>query len=1363
LARSGLGRFGPDEHVLVVVLHHMLYDGWSMDILWRELAELYTASARGVSVELPALPIQYVDYAAWEQAWIESGTLATQLAFWTQHLAGAPAEMPLPWRGPRPPRQTFDGASLERELPHAATDRLRALSREQGATMFMTLAAALRVVLARYSGLTDLVLGSPVVNRGQVEVEGAMGLFANTIALRNSVEPSDTFETLLAREKRIARAAFDHQQTPFELIVDALAIERDLSRSPLFQVLFNYVEDQQAAGPSWGGIRVETVEGATTANFDLTVTSARRDGQLVLTWTYNTDLFDARVVAQMADDLAALLERLPSAPARRLAELVAVGDEVRERLLVQWNGSPATLSEHATPAWFAEVARAHADRIALADAAHQLTYRELDGRARAAAAYLQSRGVRPEERVAVCMVRSADLIVALLGVMYAGCAYLPLDIENPAERLAYMLEDAAVRIVLVDDAGAAVMPHGVPLAEAVRTETPFVEPTIHVDQIAYVIYTSGTTGRPKGVAIAHRSLGNLVRWYHAAYGLTADDRSTLLAGLAFDATVYEIWPPLLAGAQLLIADDETRRDPRQLVDWLGRTQATNAFMATPLFEAVLADGSLPGAPLRVVTTAGDALHAIQRDSLPFRLLNAYGPTECTVCATVGEVALGDRPPTIGRGIGGARPYVLDRDLALVPPSVTGELYLGGEIVGRGYLGRPDLTAERFLPDPYGAPGARMYRTGDLVRWSLDGELEFMGRADHQVKIRGFRIELGEIEQVLSSQPGIEHAAVVARRGVLVAYIVGEPQGDLRAALAAKLPSYMVPAAFVRLAALPLTVNGKLDRKALPEPDETAYARGEYVEPSTPTERTLAAIWQQLLGIDRVGVNDDFFALGGHSMLTIRLVNEVVRVLGVRVPVRQLFEDATLGGLAKYVDAQSNADASLDARPVYVATTLTSARATSAQEYFWSLDRDDHDASSYLTVGANMLVGPLDTGVLADSFREVAGYHSIYRTAYREENGVTTQVVRDLRDVRPFELDVVDRSDVPEAGWRAAVEDAVKGLIERDYDLDEGHGLVSGRLVKLGADRHVFVRAMHHIACDGAGAGAFMGHVMQGYHRLRAGEATAMQDRPLQYIDVADARERWAQSPAGQASEQFWRDYMRDTEPVALEGDFPRAPIDARRDASPRGITADLSYAPISLVLPAEAYANAVAAAQARRTTPMVVFMTALAWLCRERSGQDQFASQFTYSPRAESDLLKAVNGCLTSWAPMRVDLAGAREFADAVVRTRNAVAYVQERGAPHDFYSIVPHWTRRVAFNYIPMTPPAGGSPAPAAPDQLVTRPYPWPFPVWKRVWDLHLTLIDSGSSAQLFWTGFSRLFRQETVRALLDRYIAILTELARP
>jgi len=917
LLHARLFRLSREEHVLVLAMHHIVGDGWSMGVLLREVAALYEAFSRGEPSPLPELPVQYVDFALWQRSWLADGRLERQLAWWRERLAGAPATLEIPTDRPRRPLPGERGARVARTLSREAAEGLRALARGEGATLFMVLLAALDALLVRWSGQEDVVVGTPVANRNRVETEGLIGFFVNTLPLRTDLSGNPSFRELLGRVREATLGAYQHQDVPFEKLVEEVGVERSLSHTPLFQVMFT-LDHGTAAPRPFGGVDAGYFDvGGESVKFDLGVAVADREDGLDVTIAYREELWDASTLERVADAYLLLLHTAAADPGRRVLDLpLAAGAEVR-RVLREWSTGPASTA----PAGllherFGEQAARAPDAPAVVHGHATLTYAGLDARAAALAGELRARGVGPEVPVGVCLERGTDAVVALLAVLRAGGVYLPLDPAYPADRLAFMLADSGARLVLTATAFAGRLPDSageVVLLDRARVGSRAAAPACppSPDHLAYVIYTSGSTGRPKGVMVTHRAAAGRLAAAVETFGARPGSRVAQTASLSFDASILEIFLALLSGAALHVVDRETVLSAEALGALL-REREIDLWVSTPPVLEMLGEGDFPA--LRAVSTGGDRCSGelAARWSRGRRLLNLYGPTETTIYATghLCRPGAAEAPP-IGRPVAGTRAYVLDARGEPVPAGFPGELYVGGAGVARGYLGRPGLTAERFVPDPFsGVAGERVYRTGDRARWSEAGELEFLGRVDEQVKVRGFRIEPGEVEAALLAHPAVREAVVVVRDGPsarrddrrLVAYLVPADgrtasPAELREHLRTLLPEYMVPSSIVPLDALPLTPSGKLDRQALPD-DDGARDR-EYVAPRSALEEALAGIWQEVLGVERVGIHDSFFDLGGHSLLATQLVARI-KVLHAEVPVRQLFQTPTVAGLAEAV-------------------------------------------------------------------------------------------------------------------------------------------------------------------------------------------------------------------------------------------------------------------------------------------------------------------------------------------------------------------------------------------------------------------------------------------------------------------------------
>ncbi len=927
LARGPVYRFlllrlGADEHVTVVTLHHVAADAWSLEIFVRELAALYVADA----ADLPELPIRYTDYAAWQRG---QATLGGQLAYWRERLAGAPTELDLPADRPRPGVPSFRGATEPLDLSAETSAGLLDAARREEATPFMVLLALFAALLGRHTRQDDLLVGTPIANRLRPEVEGLIGFFANTIVLRADLTGDPTFRELLGRVRESVLGAQAHQDLPFERLVEELRPERSLGHTPLFQAMLVLENDAQGGAPELPGLslsRLPVASGVTRT--DLALIAAVAGGRIFLTAEYATDLFDPPTVRRLLSRLESLAAAVAAHPDRRLAALELLPAGERHQLLAEWNGpAPRPAGEPLLHRWFeARVARGP-ERTALAWGDERVSYGELSRRANRLARRLRARGVGPDAIVGIAMDRSAGLIAAILAVLKAGGAYLPLDPDAPAERTALMLKDADAALVLADErtaAGLAAL--GAPV---LRVDEPGegeddgdLVGGAGADHLAYVIFTSGSTGRPKGVMVSHRAACGTLAWRLETFALTPEDRILQNIAVTFDPSIWQIFGALLSGAELLPVPPGEEKDFAGLARTAAREGVTITDLAPPMLEAFLEqEGVAECRRLRLLFAGGQALPAelaerFRRQLPEAALQNIYGPTEASIDAatwTCAPLPAGGTVP-IGRPAAGKRLYVLDEELYPAPLGVPGELYIGGPGLARGYLGQPALTAERFLPDPWtaGDPGARLYRTGDLVRHRPDGLLEFLGRTDRQVKVRGFRVELGEVEAALARCAGVRESAVVVREDLpgqprIVGYAAPAPAaaldpGALRARLREALPSYMVPAALVVLPALPRTASGKVDPQALPVPEETSEAPREApsAPPGNELERAIAGIWRELLGVAEVGAEDNFFDRGGHSLLLVRVHARLQKLLGREIPIVELFRHPTVAALARHL-------------------------------------------------------------------------------------------------------------------------------------------------------------------------------------------------------------------------------------------------------------------------------------------------------------------------------------------------------------------------------------------------------------------------------------------------------------------------------
>jgi len=935
LVRATVLKLAAEDHVFLLTLHHIISDGWSLGVLVREVKAVYAAYLAGEESPLAALNVQYADYAVWQREWLQGAVLERQLGYWKEQLRDAPRLLELPADRAWPVVQSHKAGRFGFTVPAELLAGLQELSRAEGATLFMTLLAVWQVLLSRYSGQVDVSVGTPIANRNRADTEGLIGFFVNTLVLRTDLSDAPAFAELLGRVKEVCLGAYGHQDVPFEMLVEELQPERSMSYSPLFQVMFTLQNALEEAA-ELSGLKLRPFgTGTRTAKFDLTLALTETKKGLVGEIEYQARLFAAETIERMAGHYQRLLAGVVANPQQRIAELPLLSEAESTQLLVEWNATAVEFAnEKCMHELFAEQALQRPDAVALVHHETHLTYAELNERAECLARRLRALGVGPEVRVGLLLERSVELVVATLATLKAGGAYVPLDPQHPEERLQDLVTDSEIKIVVTESR----------IASTLRLEaeatlvlldklelTTEAEPTgpqmatseearRSTDQLAYVIHTSGSTGKPKGVCVTHGSLANLINWHHQTYLISPQDRAALMAASTFDAAVLELWSYLTAGLTVLIPTAETRQSLPLLLPWLAEEQITVCFLPTPLAELVLSEPLPANLSLRLLLTGGDQLRLWPPAGLPFQVINNYGPTETSVVATVSTVERKTKQeglPSIGRPISNVCSYVLDEHLQPVPQGVTGELYLGGAGVGRGYLNVPELTAEKFLPNPFATKGGeRLYRTGDSARYLADGELEFLGRRDQQVKVRGFRIELGEIEAALAQHPRIRECAIVVGetgQQQLVAYVVLQNEAieirELRQYLKIRLPEYMVPSLFITLDKLPLTRSGKVDRRALPAPDKAAAATAESIAPRTAAEQVVAEIFAQVLRVERVGVTDNFFELGGHSLLATRVILRLMKTFQVEVPLRKLFETPTVEGLVEaLVDEHGARDA-----------------------------------------------------------------------------------------------------------------------------------------------------------------------------------------------------------------------------------------------------------------------------------------------------------------------------------------------------------------------------------------------------------------------------------------------------------------------
>jgi amino acid adenylation domain-containing protein/non-ribosomal peptide synthase protein (TIGR01720 family) len=1287
LLRASLLRLADREHVLLLGMHHIVSDGWSMGVLYRELVELYAACRDGVEPALPDLPVQYADFAVWQRAHLRGEALDRQMAYWTAALAGAPELLELPLDHPRPAAPSFRGDSVGVELPRELLERLRAIGRAEGATLYMVLLGAFQVLLSRYGGSDDVVVGSPIAGRTRRETEGLIGFFVNTLVLRTDLGGDPGFREVVRRVRGVTLGAYEHQDLPFEKLVAELAPERSLSHSPLFQVMFTLdgmegVADAGAAG--FAGLAVSTAAAAAgRAKFDLTLSLTSGAEGLRGELEYGTDLFERATIERMVAHLARVLEQVSANPDVPVSALELMDLSERRRVLEEWNRTGAAYpSDRGIHALFAAQAAAAPHAVALVHDGGSVTYGELNARANRLAHYLRRRGVGPEVRVGIGLERGVETIVAILATVKAGGAFVPLDPSYPAERIAFMLADSGAAVLVTQESlRAAFSASGLAVvvvdAEGDRIGAEPAEDPADVSGprgLAYVMYTSGSTGTPKGVGVEHRAIVRLVRG--ASFARLGPDEVMLQAApVSFDASTLEIWGALLNGGRLVLMPGAHAPTLEELGGAIVRHGVTTAWLTAGLFQVMVQErlGDLRG--MRQLLAGGDvlavgAVKTVLREVPECRLINGYGPTENTTftcCFAIPTEWEGGSVP-IGTPVSNTRVYVLDASLRPVPVGIPGELYTGGDGLARGYLGQPALTAERFVPDPFAAePGGRMYRTGDRVRWKESAEvrervsveagdgaahadalthsrthaLEFVGRLDGQVKIRGFRVERGEVEAVIAAHPGVREACVVVRQDVpgdrrLVAYVVGDADVDaLHAHLRRALPPYMVPSAVVPMEQLPLTPNGKLDVRALPAP-ETELARDRYVPPRTPTEEVLAGIWAEVLGVERLGVEDAFFALGGHSLLAMRVVSRVREVFGVEVPLRSLFESPTVAALAARVEEMRRAG--VPALPPVVPVRREGPVPLSfAQERLWFLDRLQPESTGYSMPQALRLRGALDTAALERALGEVVRRHEALRTTFGQADGAPVQVIHPFGG---FALAVEDLSPLDGAEREATALRRAAAEAARPFDLEAGP-LFRASLLRLGQAEHVLLLNMHHVVGDGWSMEVLFREVVALYGAFHAGHPSPLPELQVQYADFAAWQRAQLRGDVLEGQLAWWKRTLAGLpELLELPTDRPRPAVQSQRGAL------------VSALLPAELVARLEALAREEGATLYMVMLAAWQALLSRYARTDDVVVGTPIAGRTRRET-EGLIGFFVNTLVLRTDLGGDPAFREVVRRARD--------------------------------------------------------------------------------------------------------------
>lgn len=1267
LVRISLIRLDDEDHVVTLTMHHIVSDGWSRGIIVREIAALYEAFCGNRPSPLPDLPLQYADYAVWQKEFLTGEVIESHLSYWTEKLRDAPPVLNLPTDRPRPPVQTFNGASEPFHLPAGLAEKLQQLGAENNASLFMVLLGAFKALLARYISQEDIVIGTPVANRNKAELEGLIGFFINSLVLRTNLGGNPTFLQLLARVREVTLEAYAHQELPFEKIVEALQPDRNLSHSPLYQIAFILENTPRAEVETEGLVLTPLRTESVSSKFDLTLALAQFGSDLLGSVEYNTDLFERSTIERMIAHYLTILEAVATEPELKLSQLPLLTDAEWRHLVVELNRTEAADDDNrCVPQLLEAEAQRSAQAIAVSFGQQQLTYEELDRRANQLAGFLQSLGVGPEVPVALCLDRSLEMVLGILGVLKAGGAYVPIDSSYPLERIAFILSDAHAQILLTErklaQSFAAYDGRVICLDSEWSGIAEFgarpAATRLSPENLAYILYTSGSTGKPKGAMISHRGLVNYLQsWCVNAYEVDKGSGAPVHSSISFDLTITGLFGPLLAGKKVVLIPESERIEG--LAEVLRNQPGFSLVKITPAHLELLSRQLSPqevNAATNGFVIGGEALtaHAItfwQENAPHSALYNEYGPTEAVVGCCAYKVPSGAKfagPVPIGQPIPNTQLYILDDHLNPTPIGIPGEIHIGGIGLARGYRKRPRLTAERFIPDPFGQrPGARIYKTGDLARRLADGNIEYLGRSDRQLKIRGYRVEPGEVESILLTHESVAEAVVipiddgpVGKR--LVAYIVFKAEApaateQLPDYLRTKLPDYMIPSIFISLASIPLTTNGKVDLAALPPVTQGIPITGrEHVGPRTPVEEMLCGIWSEILGVERIGINDNFFDLGGHSLLAAQVLSRLREVFKIDFPLIGLFEAPTVADLGERIEKASWAVEGLMLSPIQPAPRGGDLPLSYVQQRLWFLDQLSPGGAAYNIPFPFRISGLLDLRALERSIEDVIGRHEILRTVFADIEG---QPVQEIRPPSAFSIPIVDLSELLEEEREGFARRLANEEIRRPFDVCRGP-LMRAVLLRFGEAEHVVVVTFHHIIFDGWSMGLFLHEVTSHYEAHSAGRAAVLPELPIQYADFA----RWQrQRLLGSVMENqlnYWTQ--------KLTGDLPVLELPTDR---PRPRTQSFRGAHLRRQLSFEVSEALKALSRKQGVTLFMTLLSALQLLLQRYSGQDDIivGSPIASRPRVETENLI---GCFLNTLVLRTDLSGDPTFEELLGRVR---------------------------------------------------------------------------------------------------------------
>lgn len=1384
LMRTTLIKMGEAEHILMVTMHHIISDGWSISILIRELGMLYESIVRGQANPLSELTFQYYDYVEWQHKWLEGEVLNSQLDYWKKQLSGQLPFLQLPTNYPRPTIQTYEGATIRFSLPKNISENITTLSHKAGTTMFMTILAAFQTLLYRYSGQTDILIGSPIANRNRTEVESIIGFFVNTIVLRADLSGDPTFMELLSRVRENTLQAYAHQDVPFERIIEEIQPTRDLSRNPVFQVMF-VLQNTPMENIDLMGLQLNTYDVDNgMAKFDLTLTMEETEAGLKGCFEYNTDLFEASTIERMIGHLCTLLESIVITPELQINQIPLLTEgEIQQ--IQEWNKTQSDYPENrCIHELFEEQVDKTPKNIAIVHGEYQLTYEQLNKRANQLAHTLRKVGVGPEKLVGICMDRSVEMVIAIYGVLKAGGAYVPVDPSYPQERIEHILADSGITVLLTKSYLKDDLPTNRVVVYFMDDDKTFANESsenltfeVSPEHLAYMIYTSGSTGLPKGVLIEHRSLVNYIEWSRAYY-FANDEESpvfSLHSSIAFDLTVTSIFVPLSKGGSVIVYSGEFE----EILSGIDSDQLNNAMKLTPAHLAYMMHTEKNRRSVRTYIVGGEALNSklvkqlFEEDQCnesdgDLVVYNEYGPTESTVGCSVYEINNSNVSEimtnvSIGRPIANTELYVLDAQLQYVPIGVVGELYIGGAGLARGYHKKTELTAEKFIANPFSnRPGDRLYRTGDLVRYLPNGEVEYLGRLDNQVKLRGYRIELGEIEAVLTEHPDVQEAVVLLKETVtgdklLVAYLVTDKSdeylssNELIAYTKEKLPEYMIPTSFIILESFPLSTNGKVDRHALTKLEwEIHIPETTFVAPRNKEEQCLVEIWSELLGQQNIGVMHNFFEVGGHSLLATQLVSRIRKEMDIEIPLQAVFEMPTIAELVEhYIDSKMNCEKLLGAPehslvPIPRDSEQTELSLSFAQKRLWFLQQLQVDSTAYNIAAAIQLDGKLHVDALQRSFDEIIDRHESLRTIFGEVKG------RPYQKVLSHTINVlatVDLRDLSGEEQQKQVDRLIREEARKSFDLNNGP-LLRTTLLQTEDEKHMLLVTMHHIISDGWSSGILIRELAILYKSFVQGRSASLPDLDIQYYDYAEWQRKWLEGGVQDVQLDYWKKQLQGELPIIqLPTDYPRPSEQTYRGAI------------FHFSLSKKLSEDVMRLSHQFGTTQFMTLLAAFQTLLYRYSGQTDILIGSPVANRNREEL-ESIIGFFVNTLVLRINLEGEPSFSELLQRVREVTMHaLSHQDMP--FEQVIEHIqpTRDLSRNPIfQVMFVLQNMPTPELDlEGLHLSPYVVDNGMAK--FDLTLTMEETEAGLKGFFEYNTDLFNKSTIERMVGHFTKLLEE----